>query len=71
MLSYAETMKILNSFYGECYSFWIRNGFQKQDARKHAQSDIEELNNDPYDPFGKPLDKQAQADFLKHERERL
>lgn len=70
-LTNAETKERLTSFFEDCKGFWTREKAnnakmytEEINVTEMALKDIASLNNDPYSPRGKALDKDAQAEWL-------
>lgn len=68
MVNKEETQKFLESFFNECYKYWLRNGYSKKEAFKLALEDVRAVKHNPFVPNGEELDVDAKNEFI-HYRE--
>jgi len=75
-LSGADTVKILEKFYGSCLAFWEREKETNSerydfeiDVKKQALKDIASLTSNPYSPNGKLLSLPVKEQFIINKEE--
>ena len=67
MLNANETQAVLERFFNDCFSFWLRHhGFDERKAFEFAVDDVKDLKCDPFVPCGKELDVEAKEKFIKY-----
>lgn len=64
-----ETKELLEKFYKKCEDFWERDLGKrgtKEEVKSLALTDIKNLENNPFDPNGATLNKEAKEEFIKN-----
>ena len=59
-----NTIKILNSFYTDCFRFWLIEGKSVKAALLLALDEVSEVTHNPFDPHGELLDADAKNEFI-------
>lgn len=66
MLNAHETELAMEHFFRDCYKFWMRGTNDERVAFEKALNDTRGITTDPFSPYGKKLDVETKAKFIKY-----